>query len=121
MVSPYALPIHPKKPLLPAIDRPKNYSKEEVKNVCKTNSNATVAYNPTDGDYANVRDEWFDSLADELWLCTHGHIQDKFSQSIKDSEFDGMHDGKKPWTRDMLKQMIEGACSDCDLIGEEGY
>jgi hypothetical protein len=51
------LPIHPKKPLLPAIDRPKNYSKEEVKNVCKTNSNATVAYNPTDGDYANVRDE----------------------------------------------------------------
>ena len=53
-------------------------------------------------------------------LCTHGHIQDKFSQSIKDSEFNGMHEGKKPWIRDMLKQMIEGACSDCDLISEEG-
>ena len=91
-----------------------------MENVCKTNSNATVTYNPTDGDYANVRDEWFDSLADELQLCTHGHIQDKFSQSIKDSEFDGMHDGKKPRTRDRLKQMIEGSCSDCDLISEEG-
>ena len=31
-----------------------------------------------------------------------------------------MHDGKKPRTRDRLKQMIEGSCSDCDLISEEG-
>jgi hypothetical protein len=31
-----------------------------------------------------------------------------------------MCEGKNPRTRDMLKQMIEGACSDCDLIGEQG-
>ena len=37
-------------------------------NDCKTKSNGTVTYNPSDGDYANVRDEWFDSLADELRL-----------------------------------------------------
>ncbi len=66
MASPYALPIHPREPLLPAIDRLKSYNKGEVENDCKTNSNATVTYNPTDGDYANVRDEWFASLADEL-------------------------------------------------------
>ena len=57
MVSPYALPIHPREALLPAIDRLKNYNKDKVENDCKTNSNATVAYNPSDGDYANVRDE----------------------------------------------------------------
>ena len=68
MVSPYALPIHPKEPLLPAIDHLKNYNKEDVVNDCKTKSNGTVTYNPSDGDYANVRDEWFDSLADELRL-----------------------------------------------------
>ena len=51
-------------------------------------------------------------------LYTHGYIQDKFSQLITDSAFDGMHESKNPRTRDMLKQMIEGACSDCDLIGE---
>ncbi len=66
MKSPYSLPIHPKEPLLPPIDRLKNYNKEEVENDCKTNSNGTVTYNPSNGDYAMVRGEWFDSLADEL-------------------------------------------------------
>jgi hypothetical protein len=38
------------------------------------------------------------AMLHELQLCTHGHIQDKFSQSIKDNEFDGMHDRRKPRT-----------------------
>ena len=37
-----------------------------MENICRTNNTTTVTYNPTDGDYANERDEWFDSLAGEL-------------------------------------------------------
>jgi hypothetical protein len=120
MKTPYSLAIHPSEPLFPTMDRLKNYNKNEVKNICQENSTATVTYNLTDRDDTNEHNEWFDSLADELQLSSHGHIQDKFSQSITDSAFDGMHEGKNPRTRDILKQMIEGACSDCNLIGEQG-
>ena len=66
MRTPYSLAIHPREPLLPALDRIQKYIKEEAEEICLANSKATVTYNPTDGDYTNEHDKQFDSLVDEL-------------------------------------------------------
>jgi hypothetical protein len=53
-------------------------------------------------------------------MAIQAHIHNQFSQSIADSVFETMTESKQPRTRDSLKQMIEGACSDCDMIGIAG-
>jgi hypothetical protein len=59
-------------------------------------------------------------MAEELHSATRGYIHGHFSQSISDSAFEGMTNSKLPCTRDCFKLMIEGACSDCNQIGELG-
>ena len=102
-------------PILPAIDRLKNYSKDDFDFTLINTQNRTLKYRPPDDDIEH--DQLLDSLADELRSSTQAYIHDQFSQSISDSVFETMTESKQPRTRDSLKQMIEGACSDCDMIG----
>jgi hypothetical protein len=114
-----SVPIHQREIIHPAIHHLKNYEKEDILDSMSKLQKQRIRYTPSDEvDDSDKLDKWLDSLADELRLYTYGHIQDQFSQLILDSAIEGMKDGRIPRTRDSLKQMIEGAFSDCDQIGE---
>ena len=116
-VSMSSLTMHLPMPILPAKDRMTNYSTTDLDVIMLENSNRTVIFTPPDEDDSHEQERLLDEIANELRNSTQAHIQDKFNESILDSVFDTYTDGKQPRTRDCLKQMIEGACSDCDVIG----
>ncbi len=90
---PTSLPIHPKMPIFPAIDRLKNYSKDDFDFTLINTRNRTLKYRPPDDDIEH--DQLLDSLAGELHSSTQAHIHDQFSQSISDSVFETMTESKK--------------------------
>jgi len=83
------------------------------------NLNRTDIFNPLDDESSHEQDRLLNIIANDLRHLTQANIQDKFNKSILDSVFDTITDGKQPRTRDSLKQLIEGACSDCDMIGSD--
>ena len=105
---------------LPAIDRLKNYGKYDICveefNDCIL-SHTRIHLSKTDADEST--DCLLDDMVKKLQDTSGGHLNDMFSKSIMNSDFD--HDEEHSIkARYSLKQLWEESCVEADNIGDEG-
>ena len=107
-------------PYLPAIDRLKNYCKDDICveefNDCIL-SHSRIHLSQTDADEST--DCLLDGMAKKLQDKSGAHLNDMFSKSIMNYDFDNdkEHSIKARYS---LKQLWEESCAEADNIGDEG-
>ena len=118
---PQFLEIYDAQQNLSAIDRLKNYprdsiSQSQVKESILSKTRIHISLT-NDNDIENgiityVNDKWKEGSG--------GHMNDLFSQSIMNSDFNSPQKVGSVWARSSLKQLWEECCAEADEIGPEG-
>jgi hypothetical protein len=118
---PQLLEIYDAQQILPAIDRLKNYprisiSQSQVKESILSKTRIHTSQS-NDNDIENgiityVNDKWKE--------CSGGHINDLFSHSIMNCDFNSPHEVGSVCARYSLKQKWEECCAEADEIRLEG-
>ena len=111
-------PIEEKLPMLPAYLRLKNYSIDDIKDLSDFDGLFSQSYVPDELSIGEEQ-ELFTGLAKAVSDMTSSVTEDKFSNSIKDTDLPESAAARLN-TRDILKQKIEDCCDAADSVGEEG-
>ena len=114
---PTSMPIQDRQDILPAIDRLKNYDKQDL-DLEKFDAMFTSTYTP---DSMSTQDEFsmFNEQMSYLNQTTSGSCEEIFDASLNDADIpdEAM---KSLHTRDVLKQFIEESCTAADYRGMKG-
>ncbi len=118
---PQFLEIYDAQEYLPAIDRLKNYPRNSI---CQSQVKESILSKmrihislTNDNEIENeviyyVNDKWKDGSG--------GHLNDLFSQSVINIDFNSPQTFGSVWARYSLKQLWEECCAEADEIGPEG-
>ncbi len=118
---PQLLEIYDVQEYLSAIDHLKNYpqnsiSQSQVKEsiLCKMRIHISLTNDDEieNGIISYVNDKWKEGSG--------GHLNDLFSQSIMNSDFNSPQKVGSDWARYSLKQLWEECCAEADKIGPKG-
>ncbi len=118
---PQLLEIYDAQQILSAIDRLKNYprnsiSQSQVKESILSKTRIHISLTNGDdiehGIITYVNDKWKEGSS--------RHMNDLFSQSILNSNFNSPQKVESVWARLSLKQLWEECCAEADEIGPEG-
>ena len=104
--------------ILPACDRIKNYSSEDVSELEDFDGLFSQDYEPDDYEM-DEEQNLFMNIANRICDMTTDVTNDKFSESINDTVFPELTASRFN-TREMLKQKIEDCCSAADKVGADG-
>jgi hypothetical protein len=104
--------------MLPASQRLKNYLTNDIKDLSDFDGMFLQSYDPV-GLSKQEEDELFGSLARAVKNMTSSVTEDKFSDSITDTDLPETVTARLN-TRDILKQKIEDCCAVSDNIGNNG-
>jgi hypothetical protein len=118
---PQFLEIYDAQQHLSAIDHVKNYprnsiSQPQVKESILSKTRIHISLTNDDdiehGIITYVNDKWKEGSG--------GHMNDLFSQSIMNSDFNSPQKIGSVWARSSLKRLWEECCAEADVIGPEG-
>ncbi len=118
---PQLLEIYDAQQILPAIDHLENYprnsiSQSQVKESILSKTRIHISLTNDDdiehGIIPYVNDKWKEGSG--------GHMNDLFSQSIINSDFNSPQKVGSVWARLSLKQLWEECCAEANEIGPEG-
>jgi len=114
---PDSLPIKEKLPILPAIDRLKNYKKSDI-NLELFEQMVSQTYRPPANLDEDAEYDLFDEQIKSFNASTSEACESAFDTLLNDSDLPALAKGGVR-TRDLLKQQWEEACDMADTMGEE--